>query len=268
VAGVFLGVEWLAGVGVVVAAVGAVLRLVIAVRKSRLEGQRERAESVRRLRVAPAVIAEIDPTAIGIDRAEQTILPGAGVPDYIPRAADAQLTRVVRDALDGSGPWIVVVHGASKVGKSRSLFEALVECGRATTLELVAPVDADALRSLVIPGHGLRRGRGAAVLCLDDLEPFLNDGTTWQTLREWRAGAPGRIVAATFGGKGSELICGFADERVEDDCLRGSAARPRSSAAGNDTERARCDSSATRHRRGCVARAPRAGCVSRSGATA
>ena len=46
------------------------------------------------------------------------------------------------------------------------------------------------------------------MLWLDDLEPFLNQGVTLQTLREWQAGRPGRIVAATYGGKGSELIAG------------------------------------------------------------
>jgi hypothetical protein len=49
------------------------------------------------------------------------------------------------------------------------------------------------------------------VLWLDDLEPFLNEGVTWQTLREWhtggRSGSP-RIVAATYGGKGNERITG------------------------------------------------------------
>src|SRR5262249_32715121 len=47
-----------------------------------------------------------------------------------------------------------------------------------------------------------------AVLWLDDLEPFLNQGITLQTLREWHASGPGRIVAATYGGKGSEQIAG------------------------------------------------------------
>lgn len=46
------------------------------------------------------------------------------------------------------------------------------------------------------------------MLWLDDLEPFLNQGITLQTLREWHAGGPGRIVAATYDGKGSEQIAG------------------------------------------------------------
>ena len=49
------------------------------------------------------------------------------------------------------------------------------------------------------------------MLWLDDLEPFLNQGVTAATLREWHAGGrPGRerIVVATYGGKGSDRITG------------------------------------------------------------
>ena len=50
------------------------------------------------------------------------------------------------------------------------------------------------------------------VLWLDDLEPFLNDGVTLATLREWHGGVRGRIVAATYGGKGSERIAGLTTD--------------------------------------------------------
>jgi tetratricopeptide (TPR) repeat protein len=204
-----LGVAWLTLAGAIVAILGAVPRVVIAVRRARLEGEVERAQLGRLLRVDVTPIARVDPTLIGIDRAaEQAIFPGSRVPKYVPRAADDELREAVAGALDGSGAWVVVVHGPSKVGKSRSLFEALLECARRTPLDLVAPVDASALTSLLTPGEGRWRGSGAAVLWLDDLEPFLNGGVTWQTLREWRGGGPLRIVAATYGGKGSELIAG------------------------------------------------------------
>jgi tetratricopeptide (TPR) repeat protein len=92
--------------------------------------------------------------------------------------------------------------------KSRSLFEALAYCAHDGELEFVAPVDAAALRSLLTPGQGLGRRAGRAVLWLDDLEPFLNEGVTLAILREWHAGGCGRIVAATYGGKGREWIAG------------------------------------------------------------
>ena len=73
-------------------------------------------------------------------------------------------------------------------------------------LQLVAPVSGDALRALLSPGQDLRLGRKQVVLWLDDLEPFLNQGVTLQNLRQWHDGQVGRIVAATFGGKGSDRV--------------------------------------------------------------
>lgn len=203
-----LGIASLQIAGAVVAAVGAIARIVIAVRRAGLEAEVERAAFEGLVRVGVGPIGGIDPTLIGIDRAEQTILPGGAVPSYEPRSADDEIRRAVACALDGSGPWIVIVNGPSKVGKSRSLYEALLECARTTPLDLVAPVDTPALKALLEPGVGLPDGSAAAVLWLDDLEPFLNAGTTWQTLRAWRSLAPSRIVAATYGGRGSDQIAG------------------------------------------------------------
>jgi hypothetical protein len=100
------------------------------------------------------------------------------------------------------------VIGPAKAGKSRTLLEALRQCAAPGGLELIAPTDGEALRELLMPGQDLRLGHAPGVLWLDDLEPFLNQGITLQTLREWHAGGPGRIVAATYGGKGSEQIAG------------------------------------------------------------
>ena len=147
-----LRAPWLAGVGAIVAVMGAVVRAVIAVHRARLEGQREQAESARLLRVPVAPIGRIDPTLIGVDRAAQSVLAGDVVPEYVGRAVDAALREAVAAALDSSGPWLVVVDGGSKVGKSRALFQALRRCAPAGEMECVAPVDAAALRSLLNPG--------------------------------------------------------------------------------------------------------------------
>jgi hypothetical protein len=206
--GVSLGATWLSVVGLAIAVGGALARMGIAAQRARTESTREHTESQRLLRVPVASVAEVDPLGIGVDRAEQTILPGEGTPMYVVRNADARLRDAIAAGLAGSGPWIVVVQGPSKVGKSRSVFEALRTCSRDAPLNLVAPVNGDALKALLTPGVGLRTGLGAAVLWLDDLEPFLNSGVTLQTLREWHAGRTGRIVAATYGGKGSDLVVG------------------------------------------------------------
>ena len=202
-----LGVGWLRVAGVIVAVVGALARVVIAIQRARLEGAREKAESARRLRVPVAPIGEVDPTLIGVDRAAQRILAGGVVPEYVGRMVDdAVRAAVAAAALEGSGPWLVVVAGRSKVGKSRTLFEALRQSVPGGGLALLAPVDGDALRWVLEPGASVGRVVAPAVLWLDDIEPFLNQGVTLQTLREWQAGIPGRIVAATHGGKGSELV--------------------------------------------------------------
>ncbi|WP_429420077.1 tetratricopeptide repeat protein [Nocardia sp. GAS34] len=122
---------------------------------------------------------------------------------------DDTLVAAVHDAVIGSGEWLVVVEGPSKVGKSRTLLHALQTCHDTRTLPLIAPVDTRdkdkvALSSLLEPGQRLP-ARGPAVLWLDDLEPFLANGLTLHTLREWRAEVPGRIVVATHGGKGRDL---------------------------------------------------------------
>ncbi|HEV2071790.1 MAG TPA: hypothetical protein VGR26_18555 [Acidimicrobiales bacterium] len=174
---------------------------------TRTEDKQERTESRRFLRVPVAPIDEIDPVLVGVDRAEQVILPGGGVPRYVPRTADARLRETVRAALDGE-PWIIVVRGVAKVGKSRSLFEAVRAASQWASIDLVAPANGKALESLLTPGVGLRLPRGRAVLWLDDLEPFLDDGVTLQRLHEWHAGVRGRIVAATYGGKGAALVRG------------------------------------------------------------
>ncbi|CAN5213790.1 hypothetical protein BH20ACT5_BH20ACT5_19640 [soil metagenome] len=132
------------------------------------------------------------------------------MPEYVPRLADKTLREAVAAALTGHKGGFVVVVGRSKVGKSRTLFEALRQSAPAGELLFVAPVNGDALRSLLGPGQRVHRQAAKAVLWLDDLEPFVNQGVTIQTLREWHADCPGRIVAGTYGGKGSELIAGSA----------------------------------------------------------
>jgi hypothetical protein len=193
------GVPWLAVAGLAVAAVAALAGLVIIAARARLEGRRERAESDRRLRVAP--ITEVDPTLIGVDKAAPTVLPWATLPDYLAREVDTVLRDAIAAALAGRGDWLVVVVGGSKVGKSRTLFEALRRCALAGKLQLVAPVDGETLRSLLDPGQAMPIRAEYAVLWLDDLELCRNQGVTLRTLREWRPW-PRPDRRGTYGGRG------------------------------------------------------------------
>ncbi|MDQ4094447.1 MAG: hypothetical protein M3143_13975, partial [Actinomycetota bacterium] len=139
-----------------------------------------------------------------MDRAAQQVLPGGAIPAYVERAIDVDLRGALEAAVCGEGPWLVVVSGPSKVGKSRTLFEALrrVSGGLGRPLRVVAPVDTEAVRALVSSGQSSRRDKTPTVLWLDDLEPFLNQGLSFQMLSQWHAGGLHRVVAATYGGKG------------------------------------------------------------------
>ena len=170
-----------------------------------LDKKRARAELRRGAPVS--AVQETDPTQIGVDRAAQDILPGGEVPEYIVRDVDRDVRKALEAALDGSGRWLVVVEGPSKVGKSRTLFEALKRCAYGREVDLVAPVDGHALRKLIASDDGSTDATHT-VLWLDDLEPFLDAGVTLATVRDWHDVGRGRIVAATYGGKGSERIVG------------------------------------------------------------
>jgi tetratricopeptide (TPR) repeat protein len=217
-----LKLPWLGVAGLVVAAVGAAASLVISTEQARLESKRERAELDRRVKVPVAPITEIDPTQIGVDPAATHTLLGGIVPEYVGREVDAELRGEIEAALSGDR-WMLVVYGASKVGKSRSLFEGLCACSVAERLQLVAPVDGDALRSLLDPGQPMATRPEYAVLWLNDLEPFLAQGVTLQMLQEWQSRRPGWMVAATYGGKGSELVAEAATgglKTLADDILQ------------------------------------------------
>ncbi len=187
----------------------AVAALAVLVKRKLPPRAQARAVQLKGLLLAPfASLAEIDPTQIGVDAAAERVLEGDDLPEYLRRTADDELRMAVRAALDDRGRWIVVAVGPSKTGKSRALFEALRHADQQTALEVLAPVDADALRSLTTPGQVPKRRRKPVVLWLDDLEPFVNQGVTLQTLRQWRGTVRHGLVAATVGGKGSELVAG------------------------------------------------------------
>jgi tetratricopeptide (TPR) repeat protein len=202
-----LGQAWLTIAGLALAALGGVVRVILTLRRGRLERAQESATLDRRILVPIAGVEEVDPTDVGVDAAApQDVLPGERVPQYLARDVDAALDAALGRGLDGNGPWIVVAVGSSKVGKSRALFEALRRCAAAEHLDFLAPVDGKALISLLTPGEQPALHGDRAVLWLDDLEPFLNDGTTLQILREWHEQIPHGVVVATYGGKGNDLV--------------------------------------------------------------
>ncbi len=154
------------------------------------------------LRVPISSIAEIDPTKIGVAPAAQGLMTGGARPTYLPREVDSKLRTEIQAARNRLGPWVVVVTGAAKVGKSRSLYEALLACGSDDALQLVAPVDVDAIVRLSVRGTVAQRAGTCSVLWLDDLKQFFEQGLTMNHLRSWRASGNDRVVVATFDRKG------------------------------------------------------------------
>lgn len=199
-----VGLRWLFVAALAIAVLGAIARVVIVIKQDRIAATRETKALERRLRVPEAPVGEVDPRRIGVDAAAQSVLPGGSIPEYVPRLVDETIRRSIEHAVHGGEPWIVAVSGPSKAGKSRTLFEALRSCGVHAELCLVAPADGDALRSLLDdPPARLRDSK--PILWLDDLEPFMAQGVTLDTLREWHE-ATGMPVLTTYGGKGSERI--------------------------------------------------------------
>lgn len=72
------------------------------------------------LQVPVGPIGEVDPTLIGVDAAAQELLPGGSRPAYVPRGIDEPLCEALKAGVRGDGPWLVVVIGPAKVGKSRA----------------------------------------------------------------------------------------------------------------------------------------------------
>jgi tetratricopeptide (TPR) repeat protein len=165
------------------------------------------------LRIKVIRVSAADPTKIGVDPApEQEILAGGTVPTYLPRKADAELRAAIEAARTGQGPSLVVVIGPSKVGKSRTLFEALrASDTEANELKLVAPSGAKALQAIIETGEILLPSRQPAVLWLDDLEPYLSAGITWSTVQDWQQGGNSRFVVATYSGRLAEPNKEMAD---------------------------------------------------------
>jgi hypothetical protein len=137
-----------------------------------------------------------------------------------PRAAVGLGTAVGGLAVPLGAPWLVVVGVVTGVAGAVGLLAMGVLGSRTedkqerTEKRCELPPNrhrsilwrrrtAKALESLLTPRLGLRLPKGPAVLWLDDLKPFLDDGVTLLRLREWHADVTGRIVAATYGGKGS-----------------------------------------------------------------
>lgn len=190
-------------------------RLLLQRRRLVIEDEQESAKLSGRTRVPIESVAKVDPADLGIDPATQTILAGGPLPVYVPREIDSTLEHAIQSGLQGDMRHpIVIAVGKPKAGKSRALFEALLRCGRENPIAVIAPVNHTALKSLLDPGERPQVTMPRRALWLDDIEPFLNEGMTLQTLRLWHQSNPEGIVVATYGGKGTDIVTGISSGQV------------------------------------------------------
>jgi tetratricopeptide (TPR) repeat protein/energy-coupling factor transporter ATP-binding protein EcfA2 len=205
VAGVASSTSWImaGGAALLVATVGAAV--LAGVHRVGLERVRRGIGQERTTRVPVQSVSKVNPLEVGIDPTAEKLSGGGNLYPYLGRKVDKELLDAMHKGLAGEGPWIVVVTGSSKVGKSRTLFEALRRCVGYRDVDLVAPVNGGALQQLAAERRVLTETGRPAVLWLDDLEPFLSQGMTLQTLRDWHRSVGEGLVVATYRGGGSDL---------------------------------------------------------------
>jgi nucleoside phosphorylase/tetratricopeptide (TPR) repeat protein len=141
----------------------------------------------------PATVGDADPYELGTTRSSiaNRYADQSGRPPYVSRTvADAEL-----DALLSSGrPGFVLVHGRSKAGKTRTLFEALLRHRR--TAPILAPSRHASLGQAIKQSSLLQGPPG--VVWLDDIDQYLGaaDGLTETRLKQL-SGA-GHLVVGTI----------------------------------------------------------------------
>jgi hypothetical protein len=211
--------------GVVVAALGlpgliaaflfTVAAAVAKRREQRAASRKKQAARARaaaeRLRLPVRPVREVSAYDVGVDTESPQARAAAGGgdhPPYVARELDGVLHSALTEAITRGGASLIVLEGLSKVGKSRTLFEAAREA--LPDAQLVAPQrDAESLLALLEPGGQPQLSPDApVVLWLDDLEMFVTAGHGLDDRAMDRLSSWGRpvIALATYGGKGQRHL--------------------------------------------------------------
>jgi anti-anti-sigma factor len=140
-------------------------------------------------------VGEVDANDVGAAQAltPDRLVPASAVASYVPRPEDEE----IRSLLRSQEPFVLVI-GGSRVGKSRSAYEA------ARTLfphrQLVIPEKPRSLDVILQLDPPLEAGE--VVVWLDDLEEYLgNDGLTMNGLDALATRTPAATVLATIGNR-------------------------------------------------------------------
>jgi cellulose synthase operon protein C len=206
------GATWLAVVFAAIGTMGALGALVLGALQVSAE-KREAREALWRER--PRSVAETLSNdgiyAVGVETEAREALQAAGLAHrvhapYVERAIDEPLRARIEQATARDEVTIILVSGASKAGKSRTLLEALRVA--APEAWLIRPSGAAGLASLARgrPSGQLGKHR-PFVIWLDDIEPFVgvgDDGLSEPTLRALSRCNRPVLVVGTQGGKGRQ----------------------------------------------------------------
>ncbi|WP_334664289.1 tetratricopeptide repeat protein [Streptomyces cyaneofuscatus] len=117
----------------------------------------------------PLPLREMPPLELGVHRSEEM---ERGLPPYVPRSIDKRLRDRVQQSLDGGGVTLVV--GDSTAGKTRAVYEALLQC--APDALTYAPIDG---HEMVAYLRNVLESTEKIVVWLDNLERYIGvDGLT------------------------------------------------------------------------------------------
>jgi tetratricopeptide (TPR) repeat protein len=201
------------GLALVLAVV--LLLLFLAERRARKrEEALERTGSLKRVGAGdekpPARLRELSAYDLGTDHEAVGIGTDPDQPEeYVPRDIDARLREMLLAAQQIDGPVMVVLRGASKAGKSRTLFEAASSDQRLRDAFVIAPDGTDGLRQAMDPRLALDLAPGPLLVWLDDLERFMIGepcGMRPELLDELAAWSRPVIILATAGGRAAESV--------------------------------------------------------------
>jgi hypothetical protein len=137
------------------------------------------------LRFPPPKVREADPFSdmlVFRSLIAQRFADATGIPPYIPREVDVALDRALQDI---NRTTLVLVIGAAKTGKTRSLYEAAVR--NCPEHSLLIPRDGAGLNQVLTIDDQLQFSPEPSVLWLDDLERFVVASRIDQkTLADWQ----------------------------------------------------------------------------------
>src|SRR5690606_12288111 len=133
-------------------------------------------------------VFRVDPLRVGVHRSRH------GLPPYVARDCDTQLAQRLDHAAVHGG--LVLVVGPSTAGKTRAAWQAVAT--RFADRDVFVPDPGADLTRLADAVAARARGGGRSVVWLDDLDKYLNEGTSLTNSLLQQFHQAGAVVVATM----------------------------------------------------------------------